>query len=291
MIVLGLTAIGAIYGWYLDNFSTNENLTYEMVVKSNSIANIELYAFSSEVNNQKIIQYTNEGIDLVKRLQIKGISVTPIERDEDVLASYFDKIENAVMRNDMTDTLYFQTFDIGGHKSAMENKDYILQSVKIKAPETISPSLIQNELIKYLNNLPGVVAEKQKRLTALKAYENVLKQNLSNIDSIMLSKANLNISSGALSGDQLLVNTASRGNVEADLLKYSEALSKKLYGTQKKIADYDGGITVVSNLRFSSEKSSLDNSLLKYTIIAFILALVIILLLEFNRYLSRYEKA
>lgn len=290
LIVLGVTAVGAIYGWYLDNFSVSENLTYEMVIKSNPVANIELYAFSSEVNNQKTINYQNEGVNLAKSLDIKSMSVNPIKRDEDVLQSYFDKIETAVMRNDMTDTLYYHNFDITSHNGKMDDIDYSLQSIKLRAPEDISPDKIQSALLKYWNNLPGVILEKQSKLGVLTTYERVLKQNLDNIDSIMISRASLNQGSGLAGAEQLLVNTASRGNVEADLLKYSELLSKKLFGTQKKIADYQAGISVVSNLRYVNEKGTMDNKLIKYALICFGLSLLIILLIEFNKYLNRYQK-
>ncbi|MGB6084250.1 hypothetical protein [Moheibacter sp.] len=291
LIVLGITAVGAIYGWYLDNFSTSENLTYEMIVRSNPISNIELYAFSSEVDNQKAINYKSEGIDMIKRLNVKTMSVTPLEREEDVINSYFDKIESAVMRNDMTDTLYYHSFEIDGHKGKMENTDYSLQAIKLKAPENTSPDFLQKELLNYLNNLPGVEAEVQNKLSILKTYEKVLKQNLDNIDSVMASRASLNKNSGLAGAEQLLVNTASRGNVEADLLKYSEALSKKLYGTQKKITEYESGISVVSNLRHVKEKGVMDNKFIRYAILAFGLSLLIILLIEFNKYLNKYQKA
>lgn len=291
LIIVTLTAMGAAYGWYLDYFSKSDTMNYEMVVRSNPIGNIELYAFSSEVNNQKVINYQSEGIDMIKRLGIKKMSVKPLEREEDVLNNYFDNIETAVMRNDMTDTLYYHSHEIIEHKKKMENTDYSLQSIKLKAPENISPKKIQEDILNYLNNLPGVIVERNNKLSILKNYEKVIKQNLDNIDSVMISRAAMNQTAGVAGAEQLLVNTASRINVEADLLEFSEALSKKLYGTQKRIAEYESGISVISNLRHVEEKGMMDNAFISYAVSAFILALIIILLKEFNRYLNRLQKA
>ncbi len=286
-VVLGLTIAGAAYGFY-KNFTKSESYSYEMVVHSNPVSNIELYAFSSELNRTDSLVNKSEGTDLIKKLGVKSLSVEPIEREEDVINNYFDQIEMAVLRNDQTDTLYYQSSEISAYKSKMKSEDYSLQKLKLKINGNTSLGKVQENLLGYLNNLPGPKSEQERKLAILTSYEKILNRSIQNIDSILASRATLNRNSGPSGTEQLLVNTASRGNVEADLLRYSELFSRKLYGTQKKISDYEKGIFVVSNLRLIEEKGILDNSILKYGLIGLFVSLLVVLLLEFNRFLSRY---
>lgn len=289
-IVIGLIVAGAAYGLYVKYLVTNETESYEMIVSSNPISNIELYAFSSEIVNRDLFTHKNEGIDLVKKLGIKSLKIEPIERESDVVNSYFDQIEGAIFRSDQTDTLYYQTSEIGDFKSKMNDEDYPIQRLKIKVKGDVPPAQIQENLLNYFNNLPGPKREQENKLTVLKSYENNLKRNIDNIDSILISRAALNHNSGLSGTEQLLVNTASRGNVEADLLRYAESFSRKLYGTQKKISEYQKGMNVVSNLRMIDDTEIYENPVIKYTVTGFLLAVAIVLLMHFNNYLSKFQK-
>lgn len=290
ILVIGLIVAGAAYGIYLKYLETKQFDNFEMVVSSNPISNIELYAFSSEIKNSNLFTRENEGIDLVKKLGIKSIKVEPIEREGDVVNSYFEQVEGTIFRNDQTDTLYYQASEISDFKSKMKDEDFPIQKLKIKLKDGVPPSQVQESLLNYFNNLPGPKREHENKLVILKSYENNLKRSLDNIDSILISRAALNHNSGPAGTEQLLVNTASRGNVEADLLRYSEILSRKLYGTQKKISEYQKGINVVSNLRMINDSEILDNPVVKYTGIAFLLSIFIILLIQFNKYLTQLQK-
>lgn len=285
-ILLGLVLAGAAYGFYLNNFSKSETNSYEMVIHSNPISNIELYAFSSELNQSDTTAYKSEGLSSFKKLGVKSIQIEPIEREEDVINNYFDQIEMATLRNEQTDTLFFHTNDVGAYKSKMKNSDYSLQKLKIKVKGKIPPGKIQERFLNYINNLPGPKKEQEIKMAILTSYESILKRNIENIDSILSSKAKLNKNLGPSGTDQTLVNTASRGNVEYDLLKYSEIMTRKLYGTQKKIQE-NKGVYIISNLRSIKEESYLNNAIIKYSLIGFVLAIFIILLLQFNKFLNR----
>lgn len=285
IIVIGLTVCGLIYGWYISNYSGTENADYEMIVRSNPVSNLELYAFSNEVNNANFVQ--NSGVKMMRDLGISNMSLEPLEREEDVISNYFDQIESVTFRGDQTDTLYYQASEINSHKGKMKNEDYMLQKIKLSVKKSASPEKVQTTLINYLNSLPGPKNEKENKLAVLKTYENILIQTSNNIDSILSSRATMNKNSGPGGSEQMLVNTASRGNVEADLIRYSEVVSRKIYGTQKKIAEYQNGISVISNLRLNKDQGIINNSLVKYGLYGFLLASILILLLQFNKYLNR----
>lgn len=288
IIVVALTVAGIALGWYFQR-NGSEIKSYEMVVKGNPISNIELYALSKEINSQGNFSPENlgDGVKMAKNLGIEKIKVEPIEKSENVINSYFNQIEGNPLRADQTDTIFYLAFELDKHKSNMDEFDYNLQKVRFKIRKNTAPEKVQNDFLNYLNNLPGVKQEQESKLTVLKNYEKTIQQSLNNIDSLLLSKAA--VAKDAPAGSDLLVNTASRGTVEGDLLRYTEIFSKKLFGAQKEIAEYQKGINVVSNLRLIEDNELMDNSMIKYGLFGFILSCILIILIQFNKYLERFQ--
>lgn len=289
IIIVSLVFLGGLYGWYLHSFVNNSILSYEMVVKSNPVSNIELYGFSSEINNKSGKDIKSDGVKLTNQLGINEILVEPIEKEEDVVNGYFNQVEIVPFRSEQADTLYYQAFEMADFRDKMSKVDYSFQRIKVKVGSETPAIQMQERLLEYLNNLPGSKRETESRLSILKNYEKLLKRNLDNIDSILISRVAHYKNLGPAGTEQTLVNTASRGNVEADLLSFSGGILKKLYGTQSKISDYENGIQVVSNLRLINDNKLKDNPILKFALFGFILAIVVVLLLQFNKFLSRYQ--
>lgn len=293
ILTVGLVLAGFIYGAFIKPALKNTDIrTYEMVVKGNPVSNLEIYAFGSEINSVKSddLNSKEEGIELAKSLDISDVSIEPIQKEEDMVNHYFEQIEMNTLRGIETDTLFFQDFKLKDHKSKMENSDFSMQRIKITVKNSqVNPNEIQDKLLSYFNNLPSVKSNQEAQLSILQNYERELKRSLVNIDSIMYSRSVANKKSVSSNGEQLMVNTASRGNVEWDLLRFTEYFTKRLYGTQKLISSYQNGVNVVSNLRSVKEESLLGNSGIKYGILGFLLACLVILGLRFNKYLDKYE--
>lgn len=292
ILVASLILLGAVYGKFIKPMLSGgaSVKSYEMVVKANPISNYELYALSSEINNQGADNSNpnEEGVVLAKSLGIKKMEQEAIPRLDDVVNSYFENIETATLRGFDTDTLFYQSFDLKDHKSNMEKTDYSFQKIKLKVEGDALPQNIQSKMIDYLNTLPGVKREQESRLIALTALENELKTGLRNIDTMFVARAEANRQPGQAGIDQTVVNTASRGNVEADLLRFKEMFAKRLYGTMRMKADTEKGVQVISNLRSVGSTSLWDNQMIKYALYGLLLASSIILLIQFNKYLEQY---
>lgn len=288
-----LVALGVIYGAIIKPMlKESDEKIYEMVVKTSPVSNIELYAFGKEINIQESLNSNldSEGIQLAKNLGISSISIEPIKNEDDAINNYFEQIEVNTLRGIETDTLFFHDFKLKDHKNKMAETDFSLQKIRINVNEDHkSASEIQESLLNYLNNLPGIKNDQQARQLALKNYEYELKRTLTNIDSIMYSRAVANKNSTSAGGEQLMVNTASRNTVEGDLLRYTEYFTKRLYGTQKMINSHQNAVSIISNLRLTDEKKVFGGATLNYGIIGLALASLIILAIQFNTYLNRYE--
>lgn len=291
IIIVGLIFLGGLYGWYV-NHSGKATKKYEMVVKSSAASNIELYSFSNEVNSIKYFNKDTEAevIGLIEKLGITKMSVEPVKRTEDVINNYFEQIDATSFRGDATDTLYYQAYDIDSHKTNMEDIDYTLQKVSLIVKKNTSPKQIQKQILDYMNNLPNVKRQKETKLGILLTYEKELKRNIENIDSLLTARTIANKRGNSTGNEQILLNSSTRGNVEPELLRFSEVFMRKLYGVQKLIADNQKSIEVVSDLRINRNNDILSNPTVRYSIIGFIISCIIILLIQFNKYLNKYSE-
>lgn len=293
IVLLSLTMIGIAFALYTHfDKEESESNKYEMVIQSNPISNLQLYALSKEIKNQKTFSTNtdSEAISLAKQLGIKNMSVEAIEKTEDVINNYFSQIELASVRNEQTDTLFFQAFDINKHLSSMEPTDFSYQRIKITADGSKSPNELQQGILNYINNSPVVKNEQQNQLAILESYEYQLNRNIVNIDSILVARAISNKEQPTVGSEQLFVNTASRENVEADLLRYSDVFNRKLHSTKRLIGNYKNGINPLTDLHIIKDDGLLNKPIFRYGFYGFLSAVVLILLLEFNKYLNRIEK-
>ena len=294
MIVGGLVLIGGLYGGIINPLLIGSEVKYyEMTVRSGPVSNLELYAFASEIKNQKstFANPQSEGIQLAKELGIISLQVDPLLRDEDVINNYFEQIESNKLRGLETDTIYFKSFKLKEHETNMANTDFTLQKIKIKAKTTNnSPKIIQEKLINYFNDLPGIKADQEVRMTNLNAYEKGIKRTIDNIDSIMSSRVIANKQDVLTSSNQMVLNAANRENVEKDMLRYYELFSKKLYSVQKDKSLYSNPVNIVTNLRSSKEENVILNPTIHFSLIGFLLSILVVLGLRFNRYLDQYAR-
>ncbi len=293
ILVLGLTLLGAIYGKFIQpRMENKEARKYEMVVRTNPIGNYELYSYAVELNNSE----TNK--DALKEIgfadenpRITSLSISPIPKLEDEIQNYFQQIETATIRGFETDTLYYQTYDIRSSKNNIDEKDYPLQKIVFSTTGKVSPKEIQDKFINYFNNLSSIKNEQQSKYQALTILEKEVQTDLDAIDSLMFNRATAAKNTNPATSEQVLVNTASRGNVEGELLYHSEKLTKKLFGIQRMKSEAERGITVISNLRISQQKVFIHNTMLKYALLGLIVATIIVLGLQFNKYLEKYAQS
>lgn len=288
ILVLGLVVVGAIYGKFVVPYlNSGEAKKYEMVIRTNPIANYELYSYAVEVNNGYTQEKALNEVGFDKKAEIQAFKITAIPKLQDEIQSYFQQIEAGAVRGFETDTLYFHNFDIKGSKNYLEERDYPLQKINIWAKGEINTKDTQAKLVNYFNNLPSIKNEQQARYKALLVLENKIQTDLNAIDSIMFGRAEAAKNTSQATSEQVLVNTASRSNVEGEILYMSEKLTKKLFGIQSLKHDAERGVSIISSLRITETESFLGNNMLKYILYGFLLATLIILGLQFNKYLER----
>lgn len=291
-ILVGILVVfGVVYGLFKKyQVSDSESQQYEFVLKGNSLSNMELYALGKEIKNNDTLSLS-AGMKLAQGLSIKKMSIEPIVRDEDIINNYFEQIESNVFRGLMTDTLYYHAFDLKSHQSKMQEPDFALQKVNLTIKNGgKSVTKVQDELLGYLQNLPNVKREQNNRIKLLASYEHQIKRAVDNIDSLMVARTSANRNLTVAGNDQMMVNTANRTNVEKDLLEAYEMYAKKLYGIQNAKSTYENSYSVISSIHAVDESGALSNPLLRFPFIGFVLAALIVLVLQFNKYLNRYEK-
>ncbi|SMC31663.1 hypothetical protein [Moheibacter sediminis] len=290
IIVVGLVVLGIVYGKFIEPaMASNDHKKYEMVVRTNPIGNYELYSYAVEVNNGATNNQAVKEIGLTNT-KIGSLTISPIPKLEDEIQNYFQQIETATIRGYETDTLYYQNYDIKGFKNNIDKVDYPLQKIVISTSGDVNAREIQEKFINYFNNLSSIKNEQQAKYKALTVLEKEVQTDLNAIDSLMFNRATAAKNTNPATSEQVLVNTASRGNVEGELLYHSEKLTKRLFGIQRMKSEAERGITVISNLRISKDESVIHNPVLKYALIGFVLASIVILAIQFNKYLDIYSQ-
>lgn len=294
IVVVVLTAVGAVYGTFMyPRLGVSQTQTYEMIIRTNPIGNYELYSYAGEVNsnltNKKALKEI--GINNTEEHGVAGMSIAPITKLEDEIQNYFQQIETSAVRGYETDSLYFQQYDIKAAKNNLDDKDYPLQKITFYTSGVIDSREVQNKFVEYFNNLPSIKSEQETRFKALSVLEKNVETNLRAIDSIMFNRATAAKYTQAATSEQVVVNSASRANVESDLMIHSEKFTKKLFGIQRMKSEAERGITVISNLRLAPQQGILEtNNLLKYALFGFLLACIAILGIQFSKYLDKFSK-
>ena len=294
IIVGSLVLLGGLYGSVINPLLEGSEIKYyEMTVRSGAVSNLELYALAAEIRHQKASSANPQsgGIKLAKELGIISLQVEPVHRDEDIVNNYFEQIESNKLRGLETDTIYFKDFKLKERKNQMADTDYALQKLKIKTKVTNNtPKDIQEKLLNYLNNLPGIIADQRVRMSTLNTYEQEVSRTIANIDSILSSRRWVNRQEVAAGGSQMVFNTANRENVEKDMLRSFEMYAKKLYGIQKDKALYPEAVNIVTNLRSGKEQNLIINPAIHYALLGFLLSMFIVLAIQFNKFLERFAR-
>lgn len=292
ILVVSFILLGALYGAVIKPLLSKKNSQqYEFVLKGNSLSNMELYSIAKEINNTSSeTEVSEEETKMTANLNISRMNIEPIERDEDVINNYFEQIELNMFRGLMTDTLYFQVFNLKSHKSNLLESDYALQKVNLTLKEGVNPQKIQEQLFAYLKNSHKINTEQEIRLNLLKNHERRIERAIDNIDSLMGARVSANKNASAPGSDQMMVNTAYRNNVERDLLDSYDLYSKRLYSVQTTRSNYESGFSIVSNIHAVKETGFLGIPAIKFSILGFLFSLMVVLGIQINHYLNRYAE-
>jgi len=291
--------IGILTGLVFAFISTNKkNNTY--YVKSNIRANY---------NAQLALQEKFDGFNtLIKKKMFKKLA--GILQMDTTQAKHFLSFELEPVYNDVLlmedyedflmhkDTVIYKFLEFDDYKKSLMRNPELNKywSLTIKSDD---PSVFKNmrEVFKrFIENDPGIQYRKNTYLSALNKKKEEINKTFENIDSmrkvfdhVMLelarnqhnSASNIVVSSDKVRGPESPYNLFSERRINA----------KELENLSLKLNKYNDAIIFLNNFPAYGikEYSILSNSFIKYSLMGFLFVLMILLMIDFNKYLKDYQ--
>lgn len=291
-LVLGLaTLIGVVVGFLLD-LDRKPVYKSEMSVKTNYGSANLLYKQIDIINSMisdgdstktaKILK-----LKLSQASKLQSISIEPSEPEKNALLDYDWYMQN-------TDTIYTRDFEFKDFLKRMSEVD--LKNHKITAFTTLPIELNIDEGIKNMVNSEYYIRLEKDRIEENKLKRGVLVKSINQIDSIRKRYKEVALIRAKKTTDNqanlsLTAEGARPRNHDYDLYTMSFNALKELEILDKRIFDNEEIISILSSLNKSQIEDKLFNKRwLRYGLLGFLLSFLVILSLQFNHYLNKYEK-
>lgn len=291
IVKIGIAAIiGGAIGLFLE-FQKDQTYGADMLVNPNFHSTNQLY------NN---IEYYN---DLVKQKEtallaktfkisdadagsLKKFSILAIENENDIIAAYDALILDV-------DTLTVKSYSFDKFKRAFTDYDYKTHKIHVEATnknvfgdlgDVILASITEN---KYFNKVKNLTNENLNRTDSL------LRKNLVQTDSLLAVYKNVLIEKSKKENSSTTIDLGNTSNTtnELELFKTKNQLNEELKEVTEDISEKSEVVNVISNFQpVGYEITGIRKNLaFQYAIMATGIMILVLLLLQLNKYLENYK--
>ncbi len=292
IIVLGIaTLLGAIVGYIL-SLNQKPVFTAEMTVEANYGVASQLYKQIDVINDLVANKDTTEiarlfDIPISETSWLSGFSMEPIEPEKQRLKAY-----DAYMQE--TDTIYTREFEFNDYQQRLDDKDLSFFKIQANSIEPDNFKIYTNGLIKMAKT-DYYINRKNKKLGELTFAQEEIRDNIYQLDSLRKRYNEVALIHAKKEGKDpsnlnFSTSNAVQRNFDMELNSHSLNLLEELDKINKKIERHDRIIEVSSDFGNAVKNTSLlIKGWFKYAVLGFILALLVLSGINFNRYLSNYE--
>lgn len=292
IIKLGLALlVGFIVGFISDRYE-KDYFTSSMIVEPNFQTNSQLL---ETVKLYGDLVKRNDSTNLAKMLnisesdaaKIQSISIEARSNENIKIKSYNEFVKE-------TDTLVLKDVNFTAYKESLEESDYNQYNITVDSRAVDIYGKIKNSFLK-IPTTDYAEALKEAELKNLNESENEIKQSLDDIDSLraayktaMLNSSKNNSESGS-SNNVYLGQDSERKNTELELFNIEIRYQNRLRDVYEGKAKTENTINVISGFNTIGIKAK-NSNLLVYPLIALIVAILVIVLFNFNTYLLAFER-
>jgi hypothetical protein len=288
-IILGIaTLLGIIYGVYKD-FNSVPHYESDLIIETNYGSAKQLYKQIASINSLLARKDSVRVAEILKITpaqagQLYGFNIEPFEKEKQLLSAY-----DVYMQE--TDTIYTKNFKIEDFSSRKGDFDLRFHKVTVKAKNQINWKALGKNFSQLAEN-PFFTDLKNKYLKSLLYEKEKIVAGINNIDSLRIryDKVAILEATTPKTRTDLNFSTSKKGerNFDIDLYPWVESFLYTLSEVDKKILRHDVVSRVVTN--FETGKIISNITWLKSGVLAFLFALFILALIEFNKYLNSYQK-
>lgn len=293
-----LTA-GTLIGLALSFFISKDNVNIyygEATLRTNFEAQLDLQEKVDALND---LIHKQDSVKLGKLLDIPASQATKLSVFllEPVINDIF-LIEDYEAYLMTKDTVVYKNIEYEDFKKNIKKNDNLNRYWKLTI-KTVSPTVFENlnEKISNLFNSDSLIAKRKERyLSYLNTQKQSYIKSLQDIDTmrIVFDKAILNPKGGQSISFMLSNENTSNGSSEEAYNLFAERKEalKNLKKTIEEINKSDNAVVILNSFPHYGikETSLLDNKHFKFTLIGFLLALMLVLLKDFNAYLNKYQQ-
>ena len=295
-----ILSIGFLLGLAISFFSSNDTHFYygETTLRTNFNAQMDLQEKVDALND---LIRNNNTVSLGKMLDIPaeqaavftGFYLEPVVNDLFLIEDY----ENYLTTKD---TVVYKYIEYDDYKKNILKNDNLNRYWKLTV-KTTSPDIfntLNQKIINLFNNDLLIKKRKQLYLSYLDTKKQNFIKSLQDIDTMrkVFNKAWLqsNTKGGQSISFMLSNENSSNGSPEEayNLFEERKTALIDLKKTIEEINKSDNAVVILNSFPHTGihDKSLLDNKHFKFAFIGFLLALMLLLLKDFNAFLNRYEK-
>lgn len=291
IIIGGAFILGGAVGFFLQK-TKSDIYTSQMLVEPNFDSAKQLYnniSFYNDLVKQKDTLGLMEtfGIKKTAAVSLKSFSIEPVFNENDIINSYNDFIIKA-------DTTTVKSYTFDEFKAAFTDLDYRIHKIDVtskqndvftKLDEVIISSVINNKYFKRLKELTN---------ENLNRTDSVYRRNLSQIDSLrkVYMQVMIEEAKKQTSGTNIDLGGEKRTTKELELFETNKKINNDLRNIVLDKSKKYEVVNVISNFQPIGHqiKGITKNYTFQLAVLASGLVVLILLLIQLNKYLDNYKK-
>jgi hypothetical protein len=283
--------IGFILGVYLE-YSKEKTYGSNLLVQPNFNSSKQLY--NNIIYYNDLVKQENFSllasifkIDSMKASSLRKFEIEPVINDRDIIYSFNDFVTKS-------DSLTTDSFDFDDFNNSFTDYDYNFHEIKVEATindvflgldEVIIASVVNN---KYFNRIKKLKNEQFQRTDSL------LRVNLIEVDSLrnVYMSVMIEDAKNSSTGTSIDLGGSQKTTKEIELFDTDQIINNNLIKISEDIAQKSEVINVISNFQnIGYEVKDINrNYVFVCSILSVLLMLFVILFINLNNYLSRYNK-
>jgi len=286
-------ALSVIIGGVIGHFAENGNKKYSssMTVNPNFNSTRQLYKninyFDDLVNVEDTIQLARIfNIKTSEAASLKSFEIEPLITNMHKLSAYDYFVKN-------TDTLTLKNVDFKSFIDKLTPFDYRNQVITVEAVESTVFSKLTQGILNSLSTNNYLVRLKNTKKENLNTEENLAKINLQQVDSLrkVYAKVMIKEAEKPFSGTNIDMATGKeKTNKELELFNIQNSIKDQFTKINDEKTASKNIINVISNFsKVGTKESIIHRKPGEYAFGLFVLTLVVLLGLELNKFLKKYE--
>jgi hypothetical protein len=270
-----------------------------MTVKSNTGNTYFLYNqvdyLNSLIHNQRFADLSKEcNLSVEESKSLQAFKIEPVKNEIEEALLYRD-IFYRYKRNHYIgyDTSWSKIIMFKDFQETLTNLDYPLQQITLLSRRPDIYPAVQQAFVNSINNVPQLKQKQLAEIELAKQDEMLLADALKNLDTLRQvynKKLELEASQPAGGSNQFVLGDRNTRSPELDLYDKSLMIKDELIEVRKKIADQAEPLQLISGFSKVGTRTSSIRQPLKYALFGFALTFVVLVLIEFFRYLTWVEK-